>query len=98
MARPDLRGTVAGEQADEWDEQVADIQYRDVFEDAVGHGVSATRECGASGVCHAVQTTWIPTAEVEKVSPAKIPDVELGMEVSVRLPVTRTHRRNFPRS
>lgn len=81
VARPDLRGTVAGEQADEWDEQVADIQYRDVFEYAVGHGVSATGECTASSVCHTVQTTWIPTAEVEKVSPAKIPDVELNMEV-----------------
>jgi hypothetical protein len=81
VARPDLRGTVAGEVADEWDEQVADIQYRDVFEYAVGHGVSATGECTASSVCHTVQTTWIPTAEVEKVSPAQIPDVELGMEV-----------------
>jgi hypothetical protein len=56
VARPDLRGTVAGEQADEWDEQVADIQYRDVFEYAVGHGVSATGERDASGACHAVQT------------------------------------------
>lgn len=44
VARPDLRGTVTGELADEWDEQVADIQYRDVFEYAVGHGVSATGE------------------------------------------------------
>jgi hypothetical protein len=78
VPRPDLRGTVAGELADEWDEQVADIQYRDVFEYAVGHGVSAT---GASGACRTVQTTWIPTAEVERVSPAQIPDVELGMEV-----------------
>jgi hypothetical protein len=80
VARPDLRGTVAGEYGDEWDEQVADLQYRDVFEYAVGHGVSATAYKDGNGTCHTVQTTWIPTAEVEKVSPASIPDVELGME------------------
>lgn len=78
--RPDLRGTLVGGLAEEWDEQVADLQFRDVFEYAVGHGVSATAAREANGVCHAVKTTWIPTAEVEKVSPSAIPDVELGME------------------
>lgn len=81
VPRPDLRGTLAGEMTDEWDEQVADLQYRDVFEYAVGHGVSATGDCTTSNHCYEVQTTWIPTAEVEKVSPASIPEVELTMEV-----------------
>lgn len=80
VPRPDLRGTLAGGLAEEWDEQVADLQFRDVFEYAVGHGISATAEREPGGVCHVVKTTWIPTAEVEKVSPAAIADVELNME------------------
>jgi hypothetical protein len=40
VARPDLRGTLASEMSAEWDEQVADLHYQDVFEYAVGHGVS----------------------------------------------------------
>jgi hypothetical protein len=79
VPRPDLRGTLGGAIADEWDERVADLQYRDVFEYAVGHGVSATTEyeCGA---CRVVKTTWIPRAEVERVAPSSIADVELKME------------------
>ena len=78
--RPDLRGTLSGAATEEWDEQVADLQFRDVFEYAVGHGVSATAEHEPGGACRVVKTTWIPTAEVEKVSPASIPDVELRIE------------------
>ena len=38
MARPNLAGLAS----EDWDERVADLQYRDCFEWAVGHGV-ATR-------------------------------------------------------
>jgi hypothetical protein len=79
VARPDLRDGLAGEAADDWDEQVADLQYRDVFEYAVGHGVSATA-CPDNDVCHTVKTTWVPSAEVERVVAADIPGAELGME------------------
>jgi hypothetical protein len=72
---------MAGAVAGDGDEQVADLQFRDVFEYAVGHGVSATAEREPEGTCRAVRTTWIPLAEVEKVSPASIADVELGMDV-----------------
>lgn len=78
VARPDLR-SCAADDAD-WDDRVADLQYRDVCEFAVGHGVSATAEKEADQQCFVVSTTWIPTAEVELVAPAQIPDVELGME------------------
>ena len=37
VPRPDLRGA----QADDWDEQVADLHYADTPEFATGHGVSA---------------------------------------------------------
>lgn len=80
VPRPDLRGTATGELADEWDERVADLQFRDAFEYAVGHGVSATAKVENDSRCFEVRTTWIPTAEVERVAPANIPDVELGME------------------
>jgi hypothetical protein len=76
VPRPDLRGASGVSHNIEWDERVADLHYRDVFEYAVGHGVSATSD-GASG--HFVETTWIPQAEVERVSPSSIPNVELGM-------------------
>lgn len=80
VARPDLRGCLGGEVSNDWDEQVVDLQYRDAFEYVVGHGVSATAERDGEGRSHVVRTTWIPTAEVEKVSPVTIPDVELRME------------------
>ena len=80
VARPDLRGAMANTLSDEWDEQVADLHYRDVFEYAVGHGVSATAERQPDGSCTLVRTTWIPTAEVERVAPSEIAGVELGME------------------
>lgn len=78
VARPDLRACLSDEV--DWDDRVADLQYRDVCEYAVGHGVSATAEKGQDQACFAVSTTWIPSAEVEVVAPARIPDVELGME------------------
>ena len=88
VARPDLRGGDAGAGTDDWDDRVADLQYRDVCEYAVGHGVSATWPRAAGGMpgvdtgadCLHVQTTWVPQAEVERVAPSKIPSVELKME------------------
>jgi hypothetical protein len=79
--RPDLRNSGDGPSTDEWDEQVADVHYRDVFEYAVGHGVSAVGCKESDGTCRIVRTTWIPTTEVERVEPSSIADVELGMEV-----------------
>lgn len=78
VARPDLRhGGI-----DDWDEAMADVQYRDVFEYAVGHGVAA--EAVLTGkTCHEVRTVWIPAADVERVAPATRNEVgaaELGME------------------
>jgi hypothetical protein len=75
VARPNLRGL----NSDEWDELVADIQYRDAFEYAVGHAVSTEADL-TDGQCLAVRTRWLPRAEVERVAPAAIPDVTLGME------------------
>lgn len=82
IPRPDLRGW---NPHDEWDDRVADIQYRDVVEHAVGHGVSARAEVTEVGSCHVVESVWIPRGEVERIAPATIPDVELRMEALAEL-------------
>lgn len=64
----------------DWDERVADLQYRDAFEFSVGHNV-ATSPVVNDGTCKTIKTCWIPSAEVEKVSPpGEIPGVTLQME------------------
>jgi len=80
VPRPDLRGWASGELIGEWDDCVADLQYRDVYEFAVGHGVSASAQVDAGGKCFEVRTVWMPSGEVERVAPAHISQVELGME------------------
>ena len=75
-ARPDVRGRDGRDP----DEQIADLQYRDAFEYAVGHNVAAHVEGPRS-----VRTTWIPVADVEKVVPRELDGVELKMEALARL-------------
>jgi hypothetical protein len=76
IPRPNLRGL----ESDDWDERVADLQYRNACEFAVGHGVATRAMPGREGQCRIVQTCWIPQAEVERVAPSPIEGVELGME------------------
>ncbi len=76
VPRPNLKGQSNGD----WDEKVADLQYRDDYEFVVGHNVSAIAHLTDNGTCQKVQTAWIPQAEVEKVIATNIADVELGME------------------
>lgn len=85
VARPDLRGLGNGDLVDEWDARVGDLQYRDVFEYAVGHGVAAWARLGEDDRCCELGSEWLPTAEVERVEPAAIPQVELGMEALANL-------------
>ena len=80
VARPDLRGLAS----DDWDDRVADLQYRDTGEYAVGHNV-ATHAVLADGHCYSVRTCWVPTAEVERVAPAPIAGAELKMDALAEL-------------
>lgn len=82
VPRPDLRGLESAE----WDERVADLQYRDIGEFAVGHAVSTESLMADDGTCRSVQTVWLPHAEVERVAPESIPDVELSMEALASMP------------
>lgn len=75
VPRPNLHSL----QSDDWDERVADVQYRSAFEFAVGHSVS-TESVVENGKCRIVRSCWLPTAEVEKVAPSKIPGITLEME------------------
>ena len=75
VPRPDLRGA----QAEDWDEQVADLHYADTPEFAAGHGVSADWDI-VDGACRRLRTAWIPSASVEKTETRDVPAVELSME------------------
>jgi len=79
LGRPDLRGLSAMEKAD-GDESMADLQYRDILEYAVGHGVSAEPLSVVAGICGGVRTCWIPSAEVERVDHFNPPGLDLGMD------------------
>jgi hypothetical protein len=77
VARPDLRGVISSDP----DERVADLQYRDAFEYAVGHGVSARAHLEKNGGCRSVETAWIPRAEVQRTEHRPAPaDATLEME------------------
>ena len=73
--RPDPRGYGSSD----WDDRIADLQYRDVLDYAVGHGVSS-KTLEINGVCKVIQTSWLPESDVEIVDPSKIDGVEFGME------------------
>jgi hypothetical protein len=75
LPRPDLRSLASGE----WDERVADLQYRDVGEYAVGHNIATDAVVGGGKCCEVIRTSWIPQGEVERVEPAKM-DVDLSMD------------------
>jgi hypothetical protein len=76
VARPNLRGHGEGD----WDDRVADLQFRDAYEFAVGHGISTRAAVASDGACDSVGTAWLPTAEVQRVEPAHMSGVELSME------------------
>lgn len=79
------RRDLAGLRSQEVDDCIADLQYRDEFEFAVGHGVSA-EATEAEGGCSQIQTTWIPVAAVERVEPSKLDGkAELRMEALAEL-------------
>jgi hypothetical protein len=82
VARPNLSGL----ESNDWDERVADLQYRDACEYAVGHGVATRAALDDACDCREVHTRWVPSAEVERVAPAEIAGVELRMEELAQVP------------
>ena len=77
LPQPDLRGM--GNHGDQdWDDRLADLQYRSIHEHSSGHGV-ATRSLPEGDECRKVRTVWMPAHEVERVAASKITGVEFGM-------------------
>jgi hypothetical protein len=68
-----------GAQADDWDDQVADLHYAATPEYATGHGVSVEWQL-VDNACRELCTAWIPQAEVQKTATVAVPDVELSMD------------------
>lgn len=69
----------------DWDEKVADLQFRGRCEYAVGHGVSVEVPPEQDPV-RRVRTAWIPRAEVPRVDTWNEPGVETRMEALGKLP------------
>ncbi len=84
VARPDMRG--AGSL--DIDDRVAALQYRNVFEFAVGHNVGAHAVVD-DGQCQSVETTWLPQHEVARVVPGELNGLELSMEALAEAPTPR---------
>lgn len=62
VARPALR------RGRELDDQIASLQYREICEYGVGHGVAVEiGELGAAGEVRSLRTTWLPRSEVRRV-------------------------------
>ena len=80
LPRPNLRSLASSD----WDERVADLQYRDAGEYAVGHNI-ATQAFLEGGLCRRVRTRWNPQAEVEHVAWKEIPGAEMSMDALSRL-------------
>jgi Helicase conserved C-terminal domain len=80
LPRPNLRSLASKD----WDERLADLQYRDAGEYAVGHN-AATQAFVEGGSCRHVRTRWIPDAEVEHVAWKEIPGAEMSMDALSRL-------------
>lgn len=89
VARPDLRGCADGVNSQDWDTDVADLQYRQIFDYVSGIGCAAEPVDLSNGdPCRSVQSCWIPSAEVEFVGhleTAALPGVELGMEALAQI-------------
>jgi len=81
VARPNRRD----EEADQWDDRVADLQFRERCEWAVGHGVAVEVPPDQGERVATVRTTWLPRHEVRRIEPHREPGVEIGMEALAEL-------------
>jgi hypothetical protein len=80
VPRPNRRD----ESSEEWDERVADLQFRERCELAVGHGVS-TDVPDCTEPVRRVRTTWLPRAEVRRVETRDEPAVTTSVEALAAL-------------
>ena len=65
---------------DDWDDQLADLHYRDSAAYAVGLGCATGHVADPDGAVRSVHTTHLPRAAVERTVAAPVPDVTFGMD------------------
>ncbi|WP_343526972.1 DISARM system helicase DrmA [Sphingomonas sp.] len=65
---------------DDWDDQLADLHYRDSAAYAAGLGCATEHVVDEDGVVRCVHTTHLPRAAVERTVAAPVPDVCFGMD------------------
>jgi len=65
---------------DDWDDQLADLHYRDSAAYAVGLGCATGHVADDDGAVRRVHTTHLPRAAVERTVAAPVPHVTFGMD------------------
>ena len=80
-----------GEGSHQKDDAIADLQFRNHFEYAVGHNVSVVIPEGQKVVTKA-RTAWLPTAEVKKVRAPLVDGVQVEMGKLAKLSDARSVR------
>ena len=70
---------------DDWDDQLADLHYRDSAAYAAGLGCAAAHVADANGCVRGVHTTHLPRAAVERTVAAAVPGVVFGMDALATL-------------
>lgn len=65
---------------EDWDEQLADLHYRDAAAFAVGLGCATGHAMDADGIVRRVHTTHLPRAAVERTVTTPVAGVEFGMD------------------
>jgi len=78
------RPNFSDEDKSEWDQKVADLQFRERVEYAVGHGVAAHVPEGQNPVTR-VKTTWLPEYEVRRVVAHEEKGVTVAMDELAKL-------------
>ncbi|MDI1437119.1 DISARM system helicase DrmA [Polyangium sorediatum] len=95
------RPNFSDEESDQWDQKVADLQFRERVEYAVGHGVAVEVPPGQSAIDNGgspgkpgsapkppvtrVKTTWLPEYEVRRVVAHEEAGVTVAMEELAKL-------------
>jgi hypothetical protein len=70
---------------DDWDDQLADLHYRDAPAYAAGLGCATEHECDPDGAVRRVRTTHLPRAAVERTVPGEVAGVPFGMDALAQL-------------
>ncbi|MFD1035450.1 DISARM system helicase DrmA [Sphingomonas hankookensis] len=70
---------------DDWDDQLADLHYRDVAAYAVGLGCATGHVADPDGTVRRVHTTHLPHAAVERTVAAPVAGTEFGMDLLAAL-------------